>query len=75
MRRYENENSHYKQKDQIFSKYKKAFFGYFHCCNKFGHKDIDCRTTGKDQSMRNKQDTNTSNDRRPVSRVNTITKT
>ena len=45
------------------------FFGYCHCCHKFGHKAADCRTKRKDQSLRSKQDTNTSEDRRPVSRV------
>ena len=48
---------------------KKAFFGYWHWCYKFGHKVVDCRTRVKDQSLRRNQDTNTSNDRRPVSRV------
>ena len=48
---------------------KTELFGYYHCCHKFGHKDVDCRTRGKDQSLRRKQDTNTSNDRRPVSKV------
>ena len=69
LRRYENKNSHYKQKDQRFSKYKKAFFGYCHCHHKFGHKVVDCKTKGKDQSLRRKQDTNTSNDRIPVNMV------
>ena len=69
LRRYENEYSHYKQEDQRLSKYKKAFFGYCHCCHKFGHKDVDCRNRGKDQSLRRNQDTNTSKDRIPLSRV------
>ena len=49
MRIYENENSHYNKKDQIFSKYK------------FSHKDVDCRTRGRGQSLR--RDTNTSNEK------------
>ena len=64
-----NENIHYKQEDQRFSKYKKELFGYFHCCHNFGHKPVDFKTKGRDQTLRRKQDTNTSNDRRPISRV------
>ena len=63
LRRYENENSHYKKK------YQKEFFGYCHCFHKFGHKAADYRTKAKDQSLRRKQDINTSDDRRSVSRV------
>ena len=69
LRRYENENSHYKQKDQIFSKYKKEFFGYCHCCHKFGHKALDCRTKGKNQSFRRKQDTDIEDVKGQVSRI------
>ena len=58
-----------KQKDQRFLKYKGKFFGYCHCCHKFGHKAVDFTTKGKDQSLRRKQDTNTLNDRRPIRRV------
>ena len=36
-----------KQKDQIFLKYKGNFFGYCHCCHRFGHKAIDCKINGK----------------------------
>ena len=57
------------KQDQRFLKHKGKFYGYCHCCHKFGHKVADCRTKGKDQSLRRKQDTNTSNDRRPISRV------
>ena len=68
-RRYENENSHNKQKYQRFYKSKNKLFGYCHYYHKFGHKVVDCRTRVKDKSLRRKQDTNTSNDRRLVSRV------
>ena len=44
-----------KQKDQIFLKYKVNFFGYCHCCHKFGHKVVDCRIKGKDQSTKSKR--------------------
>ena len=48
-----------KQEDQRLPIYKGKFYGYCHCCHKFGHKDVDCRTKGKDQSLRRKKDTNT----------------
>ena len=40
-RRHAKERSHYKPKNQRFSKH--TFYGYFHCCHKFGHKAGDCR--------------------------------
>ena len=40
-RRHGNEKSLYKQKNQRFSKH--TFFGYCHCCHKFGDKDDDYR--------------------------------
>ena len=49
-----------KQKDQRFLKGK--FYAYFYCCHKFGHKAADCRTKGKEQSLRRKQDTNIEDD-------------
>ena len=52
-----------KQKDQRFLKYKGKFFGYCHCCHKFGHKVVDCRIKGKDQSTISKRQ------RRSVSKV------
>ena len=44
-----------KQKDQRFLKYKGKFFEYCHCCHKFGHKFVDCRIKGKDQSTKSKR--------------------
>ena len=41
-----------KQKDQRFPKYKIWFYGYCHCCHKFGHKDVDCRIKRKDQGLK-----------------------
>ena len=59
-----------KQEDQIFLKPKgKFFYGYHHCFHKFGHKDVDCRTKGKDQSLRRKHDTNTEDGKGQVSRI------
>ena len=54
-----------KQKDQIFLKGK--FYGYCYCCHKFGHKAANCKTKGKDQILRRKQDTNTEDDGSQVS--------
>ena len=38
-----------KQEDHRFLKHKGKFYGYCHCCHKFGHKAVDCRIKGKDQ--------------------------
>ena len=48
-----------KQEDQSFTIYTGNFYGYCYCYHKFGHKDADYRTKGKEQSLRRKQDTNT----------------
>ena len=58
-----------KQEDQIFLKDKGEFYGYCHCCHNFGHKAVECRTKGKDQSLRKKQNTNIEFDRGQVSRI------
>ena len=58
-----------KQEDQIFLRHKGKFYGYCHCCHKFGHKAADYRTKGKDQSLRRKQNTNTEVDKGQVSRI------
>ena len=41
-----------KQKDQRFPKYKRTFYGYCHCCHKFGHKVVDCIIKRKDQGSK-----------------------
>ena len=41
-----------KQKDLRFPKYKRTFYGYCHCCHKFGHKAADCRIKRKDQGLK-----------------------
>ena len=56
-----------KQKDQRFLKGK--FYGYCYCCQKFGHRAVDCRTKEKEQSLRRKQDTKTEDDGSQVSRT------
>ena len=56
-----------KQKDQIFLKGK--FYGYSYCCHKFGYNATDCRTKGKEQSLRRRQDTNTKYDGNQVTRT------
>ena len=56
-------------KAQRFLKYKGKFYGYCHCCHNFGHKAVDSITKGNYQSPRRKQDINTSNDRRSVSKI------
>ena len=43
-----------KQEAEIFLKHKGKFYGYYHCCHKFGHKVAGCRTKGKYQSLRRK---------------------
>ena len=58
-----------KQEDQRFLNHKGKFHGYCHCCHKFGHKAVDCRTKGKYQSLRRKQDTNTNDNKGQVSRI------
>ena len=58
-----------KQEDQIFLKHKVTFYGYYHCCHMFGHKDDDCRTKGKDQCLRRKQHKHTKVDKGQVSRI------
>ena len=58
-----------KQEDQRFLKHKGKFYGYCHCCHKFGHKAVDCRTKGKYQSLRRKQDTNTEHHKGQVNRI------
>ena len=58
-RRRANERSHYKQKNQRFSKH--TFYGYFHYCHKFGHKADDCRIKEEYQGLKNKEHTNISN--------------
>ena len=58
-----------KQEDQIFLKHKGKFYGYYHCCHKFGHKVVDCRTKGKDQTLRRKQEINKEDDKGKVSRI------
>ena len=58
-----------KQEDQRFLKNKGKLYGYYHCCHKFGHKVVDCRTRGKDQSLRRNQDTNTEDDKGQVRRI------
>ena len=55
--RHANEKSQYKQKNQRFSKH--TFYGYCHCCHKFGHKADDCRINEEDEGMIRKEDTNT----------------
>ena len=37
----------WKKKDQRFPK--GNFYGYCYCCHKFGHKDVDYRTKGKNK--------------------------
>ena len=51
-----------KQEDQIFLKHKGKFYRYCHCFHKFGHKDVDYKTKGKEQSLRRRQYTNTEDD-------------
>ena len=58
-----------KQEDQRFLKHKGKFYGYCHCCHKFGHKAVDCRTKGKYQSLRRKQNIKTEDDKGQVSRI------
>ena len=41
-----------KQKIQRFPKYKRTFYGYFHCCHKFGHKAVDYRIKRKDEGLK-----------------------
>ena len=54
-----------KQEDQIFLKHKRKFYGYCHYCHKFGHRDADCKTKGKDQCM----ESNKQGNRMPPRRV------
>ena len=58
-RRHSNEKSHYKHKNQIFSKH--TLYGYCHYCHKFGHKADDCRIKEEDEGIIRKEDTNISN--------------
>ena len=58
-----------KQEDQRYIKHKGKFYGYCHCCHKFGHKDADYGTKEKDQSLRRKQDTNMEDDKGQVRRI------
>ena len=44
-----------KQEDQIFLIYKGKFYRYCYLCHKFGHKVVDCRIKGKDQSTKSKR--------------------
>ena len=55
-RRHANENSHCKEKNQVFSKH--TFYGCCHYCHKFGHKDADCRIKEEVQDLKRKEDTN-----------------
>ena len=56
-----------KQKHQRFLK--GNFYGYFYCCHKFGHKDANYGTKGKEKSFRRKKDTNTKDDGIQVRRI------
>ena len=56
-----------KQKDQRFLKGNS--YGYCDCCHKFCHKAADCRTKGKEQSLRRKKDTNIEDDVSQVRRT------
>ena len=47
-----------KMEDQRFLKHKGIFYGYFHCCHKFGHKADDCRIKEEDEGLIRKEDTN-----------------
>ena len=58
-----------KQEDQIFLKHKGKFYGYCHCCHKFGHKAANCKTKGKDQILSWKQDTKIEDDKGQVIRI------
>ena len=60
-RRHANEKSHYKQKKQKSSKYKRIFYLYFHFYHKHGQKDTYCRIKEEDQGLKRKEDTNISN--------------
>ena len=52
----EEDGSYEARRSKIPQK-KGKLYGYCHCCHKFGHKDADYRTKGKDQILRRKQDT------------------
>ena len=58
-----------KQEDQRFLKHKGKFYGYCHFCHKFGRKDVDYKTKGKDQILRRKKDTNMEYDKGQISRT------
>ena len=58
-----------KQEVEKFLNHKGKFYGYCHCCHKFGHKATNCRTKGKDQILTRKQDTNTEDNKGQVSRM------
>ena len=48
-----------KQRDKIPPMDKEKFHGYFHYCHNFGHKVVDCRVRGENQSMKSEHETNT----------------
>ena len=53
-----HQNSAHPSKKKIFKIYANEFYGYFHCCHKFGHKADDCRIKEEDEGLIRKEDTN-----------------
>ena len=56
-----------KMKDYL--KPKGKFYGYCHCCHKFGHKATECITKGKDQTLKRKQETDTEDNKGQLSKI------